>query len=335
MGGTNYSDHDYSVRSSSLRSAGYKSAFVHDEDIKTGKAKAAVHPTLDPHGVTIRESRDSAVHPATLPIILANDMTGSMQDVPKVLQAEEPKLMGYFLKDRVSGKRYIRDYYPAIMVMGIDDYHAQRGMGFNKGEGTLQVGQFESGIEIDQNFGDLWFTANGGGNEGENYDIAFYFAARHTDHDHYQKRHKKGFMFVFGDEPIFDRVEAQVVRDVIGDEMLNDISVATILKEVKRKYHVFWGIPKGHENRPGLLSNLKKYIGEEHVRVFGPEKVCEWIVSTVAMVEGVATVDDLINDGVVSERDRSALVKLQAEAVSSTDLDLPEVPGKVSAVERI
>ncbi len=323
MGGSSYSNEDYRTRASSFASKGYKSAFVHDEDIKTGKAVAKVHPTLDPKGVKIRESRDSAAHPITVPIIIVNDLTGSMQEVPKVLQKEEPKLMGLFLNDKASGKKYLGDGYPAIMIAGVDDYFA-RMYGYD-GQGALQIGQFESGIEIDENLGNLWLTGNGGGNHGESYDLALYFAARHTAHDHHDKRGRKGFLFIFGDEPIFDEVAVEAVYAVIGDSLEANLPIAQVIKEARKLYHIFWGTPQGHEDYDGHVEKVKKLLGPEAVRIFDPKRVCEFIVQTVAMVEGAATIDDLIADGAASAGDRMALARLADVGLGNVAAAVPGV----------
>ena len=63
----------------------------------------SVHPALDPFGVTVRESRDSAEHPESLAIAVLFDVTGSMLRVPRVLQAKLPRLLGLLLR-----KGYIR-----------------------------------------------------------------------------------------------------------------------------------------------------------------------------------------------------------------------------------
>jgi len=57
-----------------------------------------VHPDLDPYGVTVRESRDSAEHPRSLAIAVLFDVTGSMRNVPRTLQAKLPQLLGLLLR---------------------------------------------------------------------------------------------------------------------------------------------------------------------------------------------------------------------------------------------
>jgi hypothetical protein len=189
MGGSSFSRDDYKARRVSYASMGTKD-FHYDHDIRTGKTAARVHDSLSPKGVKIREARDSEAHPVSVPIAVLFDTTGSMSAVPEMLQKDLCKLMGYFLDDKASGKKYLGDGYPAIMVGAVDDYDA---MYYTRmaGEGCLQVGQFESGLEIDDNLGNMWLTGRGGGTYDESYQLGLYFMARHTAHDHMDKRNKK------------------------------------------------------------------------------------------------------------------------------------------------
>ncbi len=330
MGGTNYSADDYAARSA-FRSSTGKPTFAHHDAIRTGKAKG-VHPSLNPKGVKIREARDSEVHPVSVPIALCNDLTGSMQSVPVTLQAEEPRLMGLFLKDRAEGKKYLGEGYPAVMIAGCDDYFAIGA------DGTLQVGQFESGLEIDDNLTNLWLTGEGGGNWGESYDLFLYFLARHTIHDHWEKRKKRGHAFVICDEPLFAKISKDAVEFVIGDKLQSDISIASIIAEVQKRYWLHCIIPNqtSHYNSEELRSGWKKAIGAQNVLLLDdPTKICELLVSTVAMCEGSASLEELAAENVAIGAVHKALIPLSKTlSVHSAD-SLPEVAGKASASERV
>src|SRR5215831_2581411 len=47
------------------------------------------HPLMNPRGVKVRESHDSPDHPASLGIVFALDVTGSMGVIPKQLATSE------------------------------------------------------------------------------------------------------------------------------------------------------------------------------------------------------------------------------------------------------
>src|SRR5688500_14244711 len=44
--------------------------------------QTACHPLMNPHGVKVRESRDSEAHPSSLAIAFALDVSGSMGEIP-------------------------------------------------------------------------------------------------------------------------------------------------------------------------------------------------------------------------------------------------------------
>jgi len=183
MGSSSYSDDFYTARVADRKARGVDT-FAHTAAVAKGVAPKAVHPKLDPKGVT-RESRDSAEHPNSVAIGVMFDVTGSMGGVPITLQQKIPQLMGLLLR-----KGYIQD--PQIMFGAVGDFFADHA--------ALQVGQFESGIEMDDDITNLWLEGGGGGTNQESYQDALYFFARHTSTDCWEKRGKKGYLFLIGDE---------------------------------------------------------------------------------------------------------------------------------------
>ena len=145
----------------------------------------SVHPDLDPFDVGRRESRDSDEHPQSLAIAVLFDVTGSMGGVPRTLQKKLPKLLG-LLKD--SG--YVSD--PQLMFGAIGDATCDRA--------PLQVGQFESDNRMDGDLERILLEGGGGGQKTESYELAMYFMARHTATDCFEKRGKRGYLFIIGDE---------------------------------------------------------------------------------------------------------------------------------------
>jgi len=343
MGSSSYSTDDYNARSSMRssiskdRGIDIKSAtFAYNHSIKTGKAAKAVHTSLKP-SMAIRESRDSAAHPVSVPIAVFLDTTGSMAQVPVTIQQKLSHLMGCFLDDKASGKRYLGDGYPAILVGAVDDYDAQLGA-LGSAEGCLQTAQFESGLELDDNLTNLWLTENGGGTYHESYELALYFAARHTVHDHWEKRGRKGYIFLIGDEHAYPVVKQAEVKAVFGDSIQGDITTEEIVKEAKERYHVFFLLPNLTQHYGD--ASLEKYwvglLGQQNViKLAHPEKICECIAAAVAICEEHVGVNDISSD---LGFDTTALVPLSKAGhdVSRYSADgLAPIAGAAGGVERL
>ena len=111
------------------RRANGRSAFDYNDRVlsSTPRNQWRAHPDLEPYGVAVRESRDSAEHPASLAISVLFDVTGSMGGVPRVLQTKLADLHGLLLR-----KGYVD--HPQIMFGAIGDAYSDRV--------PLQVGQF-------------------------------------------------------------------------------------------------------------------------------------------------------------------------------------------------
>ena len=160
MGGTYWSDDHYRERASFLRRAGQSAFEHHDLNMRLPDRDRRVHYKLNPYGVKSRESRDSEAHPESRAVAVLFDVTGSMGRVPRILQENLCQLMGLLLR-----KGYLA--HPQILIGGVGDATCDRA--------PLQVGQFESGIEIDEDLAKLWLEGGGGGQQTESYELAMYF----------------------------------------------------------------------------------------------------------------------------------------------------------------
>jgi hypothetical protein len=67
-------------------------ALIADRAAKPGAevfTQRSTHPLMNPRGLKMRESRDSADHPNSLGVVFALDVTGSMGDIPQILATRE------------------------------------------------------------------------------------------------------------------------------------------------------------------------------------------------------------------------------------------------------
>lgn len=184
-----------------------------------------LHVAMNPKGVTVRESRDSDEHPNSLAIVLGLDVTGSMQQVPHYLvQTGLPNIMGQIMEQGIKD--------PQILFVGIGDHECD--------SSPLQVSQFESSdVLLDKWLTELYLEGGGGGNDGESYHLAWYFAAKHTSIDCFEKRKEKGFLFTIGDEPVLNSLPQHAVSKIMGPGQHADFTTKALLTAAQKTYHVY------------------------------------------------------------------------------------------------
>lgn len=264
MGGGSYS---YMGRESRSVSLGYDTKSA--EEIFTARN---INTEMSPHGVTLRESRDSIEHPNSIPIILALDVTGSMGSIPHFLVREGlPHMMDVIIKNGVAD--------PQVLFLGIGDHECDRA--------PLQVGQFESSDELlDHWLTTLWIEGNGGGNDGESYHLAWLFAGRHTATDHFEKRGKKGILFTVGDEPVLHGLPVNAQKSIMGDGQYSDVTSAELLDKAREQYEIFHlHISQGRRGGDNYVRDgWKQLLGDNVISVQRKEDVAKIIADKVLEV---------------------------------------------------
>lgn len=251
-------------------------SFGYDRDTKrSGNYKA--HDDLDPKknssGDNIRESRDSEEHPNSVPIIVGFDSTGSMGSVPRVVQKKLPTLFNLLID-----KGYVKD--PQIAVATYGDATCDRV--------PLQFSQFESDNRIDDNVDKLFLEGGGGGNDGETSQLLLYYAAYHTLTDAWEKRGKKGYLFLIADEKQVP-ISARHISTFIGDgQPLGDISFEGIAESVSEKWGVYvLLINNGSAHRQRSEQFYTNLFGPDKVIIIqDPETITETIGALVGYEEG-------------------------------------------------
>jgi hypothetical protein len=306
MGTTFWSDVHYRSRAAMLRAKG-RSAFGYDEDIRAQRVAAAVHPLLDPSKMKggRRESRDSDRHPASRAIAVLFDVTGSMREVPRILQQNLCRLF-----DLLVQRKYLAD--PAILIGGIGDATCD--------VAPLQVGQFESGNEIEDDLSRLYLEGGGGGQQTESYELALYFLARKTVIDCHERRGQKGYAFVIGDEMPYRRVKRREVEQVFGDSLAEDIPLNQIVAQVRQRWELFYILPNltSYYDDPQILGCWRKLLGQNVLRLDNPRGISELVAATIGLAEESVSLDDLPR-----ELTAAGTEKHVAKAVSAALAGLP------------
>lgn len=248
-------------------------AFAYSDAMsRTSRADWRVHDSLDPARATVRESRDSDEHPTSQAISVMFDVTGSMDSIPQTLQTKLPGLFGLLLR-----KGYVE--HPQIMFGAVGDATCDRV--------PLQVGQFESDNRMDDDLGNIFLEGGGGGQRTESYELAMYFLARHTSMDCLEKRGRRGYLFLLGDEMAYGAVKAAEVREVIGDELAEDVPLRDIVTELRAKFEVYFIVPGGayHGRDEQITKFWRKLFGQNVIVLDDLDAVCETIALTIGLNE--------------------------------------------------
>lgn len=237
-----------------------------------------INESMNPMDVKIREARDSEEHPNSVPIILALDVTGSMGSIPQHLVQEGlPHIMESLIKEGIAD--------PQLLFCAIGDHECDRR--------PLQVAQFESNDELlDKWLSDVYLEGGGGGNDGESYLLAHYFAAYHTVHDAMEKRKQKGFLFTVGDEPNLRAVPAHQLKKIMGDGQYEDYSAGQLIDKAREIYNVYHlNICEAYRGKSEKTQNSwKELLGDNLINIQDHKDVSKVIVETVIKDVGHSTV---------------------------------------------
>jgi len=277
MGSGRWSATDFHEAAKARAAAG-RDAF--DFSLRAQKSgQLHVHPSLDPHNLGMRESRDSAEHPDSNAILISLDVTGSMGKVVRAIHRDLPHLHELLL-----GYKYVP--HPQILFAAVGDATCDRV--------PLQVGQFESDNRMDKNIENMILEGGGGGQKTESYELTLYVAARHTLIDCWEKRRRRGYLFMIGDEMAYPQVFRAHVSRLIGTDPQADIPLRQIVAEAQEKYHVFFIIPGGasHGADAQILHFWQDLLGEKNVIALAdPDDTSESIAMAIGVTEGVVSRD--------------------------------------------
>jgi len=236
----------------------------------------SIHKNLNPLGVKVRESRDSADNPNSTPLIVALDVTGSMGMLADVIAREGLGTLFTSILDR----KPISD--PHVMFMAVGDANCDRA--------PLQISQFEADKRIIEQLTQIYLEHGGGGNNFESYNLPWYFAAFHTVHDSMEKRGRRGYLFTVGDEEAPQPLTKAQIKTFIGDDMEADLSAQDVLQLAQRLYDVYHVIIEEGDYARHHLDRVRDswtaLLGQRVIGLRDHRKLAETIVSAIEVAEG-------------------------------------------------
>jgi hypothetical protein len=267
MGGGSFDAGAYRSYTSSV-----KSKPIHEVFTSRGLNNA-----LDPLGVKMRESRDSEDSPEAVPLIAALDISGSMGFIAEYFAKEGLGALFQGILDKKPVK------YPHMMFMAYDDLNVDNPV-------PLQVSQFEADNRILDQLTKIYVEGGGGGNSYESDDLAWYFAGRHTEHDHLIKRGRRGLMYTIGDEEAPTHLKKAGLERVLGYKFEADVSAAISLEEAQRKYDVYHVIIEegdyARRSPESVKKSWKKALGQHVIHLSDHKLLAETLVAAIQVAAG-------------------------------------------------
>lgn len=328
MGGGSYDHSVYTSTRATNAAAGVDDFAYSGATIRSGTY--TVHEDLDVSAGVIRESRDSDEHPNSSPIGVVLDVTGSMSTVPRRVLDKFPQLFGLLLR-----KGYVTD--PQLLFGAIGDGFSDRV--------PVQLGQFESDNRIDETLTKIILEGGGGGGNHESYELLLKFFADHVVTDAWDKRKRKGYLFIVGDEKAYTQTTADQLKKLLGEDEPVPEDIATLTRRVQERWHVYFIHPQdaSYQDNPENIGFWTTLLGQNYIRGVAVNEVPETIAMCVGIEEGVVDLTDIgshLNE-VGSDADASRLSTALAPiasskvAVASSSGSLPEVPGDSGSVSRL
>lgn len=233
-----------------------------------------IDSSMDPTGLKYRESCDSADNPLTTAVIIGLDTTSSMGMIAENMAKKGvPTLMeNTYDRKPIPG--------PQILFAAVNDVRAGS-------SAPLQVTQFESDIRIAKQLEKVYLEGGGGGNGSESYALAWYFAAKHTKIDCFDKRGQKGLLFTIGDDGPTPDVTAEELERVFGPGEYKNYSSEELLTLVSRQWEVFHiMVAEGQTHSDHVRKQWEKLIGERAVLLTDYTKLAEVVTSIMQVTAG-------------------------------------------------
>ena len=261
---------------------------------------SSMNDLLDPSKLKngFRDSSDSVDSPNSRAIAIGFDETGSMGHIPFT---------------------FVQDGFPRFINMiqggalGYDPHILFAAIGDVKSDGSpLQVSQFEADNRMLDQLRLFYIEGNGGGNDGESYNIPWYFLAKHTKIACFNKRAQKGIYISIGDDKPHTDLSTYEIKKVFGrDESVERAYKTTELRDMAlEKWNLFHILlPEGGYGSWHVEEAWKNLLGNHIVILENHRYVAEVLATILKMQNGADRneVIDMIEDAEAKKVVRKAM----------------------------
>jgi hypothetical protein len=151
---------------------------------------------------------------------------------------------------------------------------------------------------MDEQLRAIFLEGNGGGQKSESYELATCFVARHIATDAWEKRGKKGYLFIVGDELNKPVLRAAHLRSVLGVNARANVDVGSLYREVQQRWHTHFILPNQSHyfTDRQVRDHWRSLLGERLLLLDDPAAVCELIAVTIGLLENAIDLADGLDD---------------------------------------
>lgn len=260
-----------------------------------------------------REACDSPACPDSRGVAIFYDTTTSMNAfLMDLVKTQMPKI-AVDLPKSISCD-------PQILFGGVNDIRGSWGSDY-----PLQIGQFEAGFNemIDQ-LTAIYIEGGGSGNGSESYILAHYFAARYTHLESLEKRGKKGFLFVVGDDGPTPDVTQSEIEKTFGKEDSDYTGILRaddVLSMAQEKFNVYQIIVHGGSYDSDVVKRWTDLMGPHAIDLEDYSCISDLIITIMRMYDGMTKSEAIsqISDYHISNVLKAAL-KNHEEIVEDSSL---------------
>lgn len=218
------------------------------------------------------------------PLVIACDVTGSMEKWPKIIFNKLPLLYGELKK------AYFKDKNPEISFVAIGDAYCD--------DYPLQVQKFDSDKSLDDRLGNLIIEGGGGGQMKESYELAALYYARNVK---MPNAIKPLFIFI-GDEGVYDSIDNNQAEQWAHLSVNERLTTKQVVDELMQKYSVYlirklYDCGSGEDSMSYNDKEIQKQWGDllgiNRVAILPqPERVVDVILGIVANDTGMISYFD-------------------------------------------
>ena len=239
---------------------------------KSAKAYNVEYEREYQEGYGLPPSKGKILHTkAKFPLVVATDVTGSMRTLPKLIFEKLCILYNevlFFLPEE------LKDSFE-ISFAAIGDAYSDRY--------PIQITDFATGFEFDQNIKSLHPEGGGGAAYRETYELLAYYYATRCNMPKAMKTIRPMLIFI-GDEGYYSKVSRSHIMDLIGDKPKTDLISEDIFNDLKAKFDVYILRVKYSSSGEAEIHEMwKKALGAERVLMLTePRRVVDTILGIIA-----------------------------------------------------